>query len=239
MPISAVKPVERKRLFESVIEQIHDLILAGHLKAGDTLPPQRELCQIFQVSRTSIRSAIQALEALGLVKPINGKATQIKKAVPEEVGGVLSVVLLHDIGDVAQLYECRRFLESWVAYYAASRLSEEQLQHLERLTEMRKREIIAGGVGCEQDFEFHWHLAKYCGNEAVARLVYALLNVVFRILNPERTRIPDQSVEVAQHDGILEALKARDGFRAMQQMWYHLTSQPDQSQEFPPFPFCR
>jgi GntR family transcriptional repressor for pyruvate dehydrogenase complex len=147
MALASIKPIARKRLFESVVEQLYDLILDGQLSPGDCLPSERELCAMFQVSRTSIRSAIQVLEALGLVQSFNGKATRIKKAHPEEVGGVLSTVLFHDLGDMKQLYECRRFLESWVAFYAATRLTEEQIDQLDQLAIERKRLIECGENG--------------------------------------------------------------------------------------------
>ncbi|MCX6623431.1 MAG: GntR family transcriptional regulator, partial [Acidobacteria bacterium] len=197
MVLTSIKPVERKRLFESVVEQLYDLILAGHLKPGEPLPPERELCERFQVSRTSIRSAIQVLEALGRVESSNGEATRIKKADPEAVGGVLSTVLFHDLADITQLYESRRFLESWVAFHAATRLTGEQIDHLEQLAGERNRELDAGRNGHDQDFAFHRNLAKYAGNEVTERLVYALLNVLFRILEPQ----PRSDVAgVAQHE---------------------------------------
>lgn len=229
-----VQLVQRKRLFEAVVDQLHDLILSGKLKPGDPLPAERELCEMFGVSRTSIRSAIQALEAMGLVQSMNGKATRVKHGTPEELGGIAGVVLFHDLSDANQLYECRRFLETWLVYYATSRLTDQQLDELEELVERRKSEIAAGGLGTDEDFAFHWLIATAAGNEPAARLVYGLLKVVF---NPAWTVAEDQSAVVGRHDGILDALRNRDAFAAMREMWYHLTTQTETTSDFPPFPF--
>lgn len=229
-----VQTVQRKRLFEVVVDQLHDLILSGKLKPGDPLPAERELCQMFGVSRTSIRSAIQALEAMGLVQSMNGKATRVKHGSPQELAGIASVVLFHDLSDATQLYECRRFLETWLVYYAASRLSDADLDRLGELVERRKADIAAGDSGIEADFQFHWKIAMAAGNEPAARLIYGLLKVVF---NPAWTIADDQSALVGQHDRILAALRKRDGIAAMREMWYHLTTQTETTADFPPFPF--
>jgi GntR family transcriptional regulator, transcriptional repressor for pyruvate dehydrogenase complex len=61
------EPPLRRRLHQAVAEQLRDAILDGRFRAGEKLPPERELAQEFEVNRTSIREAIQALERLGLV----------------------------------------------------------------------------------------------------------------------------------------------------------------------------
>src|SRR5207253_8535963 len=58
--------VRRTRLHEKVAKQIERLIVEGGLKPGDKLPPERELCAMFRVSRSSVRDAIRTLEPAGL-----------------------------------------------------------------------------------------------------------------------------------------------------------------------------
>ena len=54
----------RRRIHESVAEQLRDAILDGRFKPGDKLPPERELAEEFQVNRTSVREAIKVLDGL-------------------------------------------------------------------------------------------------------------------------------------------------------------------------------
>ena len=61
------RAIKRVRIHEEVVNQIHDLIKDGRFKAGDQLPSERELAEIFKVSRTSVREALRALETQGLV----------------------------------------------------------------------------------------------------------------------------------------------------------------------------
>ena len=63
-----IEPVKRLNVGDEVVNQIKDLFLAGKLKEGDRLPPEREMMDMFQVGRTSIREALKVLESLGLIE---------------------------------------------------------------------------------------------------------------------------------------------------------------------------
>src|SRR5271170_285959 len=66
--------VRRQKVYEAVAEQIERLILKK-LKRGDKLPSERELAELLQVSRSSIRDAIRSMELMGLVEPRQGAGT--------------------------------------------------------------------------------------------------------------------------------------------------------------------
>lgn len=72
------EPPARRRLHQAVAEQLRDAILDGRFRAGEKLPPERELAQEFAVNRTSIREAIQALERLGLVVVRQGDGATVQ-----------------------------------------------------------------------------------------------------------------------------------------------------------------
>jgi len=63
-----LKAARRNRLYEEIIAQIQNLINNGNLKSGDQLPPERELAEIFKVSRNSVREAIRALEEKSILQ---------------------------------------------------------------------------------------------------------------------------------------------------------------------------
>ena len=62
------KPIKQIRASSEVGQQLKNAILDGEYKAGDKLPSERELIELFQVSRTVVREAIKSLEAGGLVE---------------------------------------------------------------------------------------------------------------------------------------------------------------------------
>jgi GntR family transcriptional repressor for pyruvate dehydrogenase complex len=66
------RPPVRRRIHESVAEQLRDAVLEGRFAVGKRLPPERELALEFEVNRTSVREAIKVLEGLGLVRVRQG-----------------------------------------------------------------------------------------------------------------------------------------------------------------------
>ncbi|MBL4647305.1 MAG: FadR family transcriptional regulator, partial [Rhizobiales bacterium] len=78
-PFSSLKyePVRREGLAEKVLHRILGLIHSGNLKAGDRLPSERNLMEIFAVSRPPIREALSALSVLGVVESRHGGGATI------------------------------------------------------------------------------------------------------------------------------------------------------------------
>src|SRR5207245_1119970 len=72
-PIDELQAVRKNRRYEQVAEQIQGLIARGVLKAGDRLPPERELVSKFGVGRGSIRDAIRTVEVMGIVERRRGE----------------------------------------------------------------------------------------------------------------------------------------------------------------------
>ena len=81
MPVpvkSDFEVVRRPKVYEEVAKQLESLIMEK-LKAGDKLPSERELAELLQVSRSSIRDAIRGLELMGLVEPRQGAGTIVRE----------------------------------------------------------------------------------------------------------------------------------------------------------------
>lgn len=63
----AYSKIRQPKLSDVIEQQLEFLILEGTLRPGEKLPPERELAKQFDVSRPSLREAIQRLEAKGLL----------------------------------------------------------------------------------------------------------------------------------------------------------------------------
>src|SRR5664280_1856442 len=61
-------PVSRVRTYELVLERIEAQIVSGSLRAGERLPPERELAELLGVSRPAVREALRVLESQGAVR---------------------------------------------------------------------------------------------------------------------------------------------------------------------------
>ena len=71
--------VKTLSLVDSASRRVASMILDGTLRAGDRLPPERELASQFMVSRTVIREAIRVLATKGLVEVRQGKGARVRK----------------------------------------------------------------------------------------------------------------------------------------------------------------
>jgi len=86
---------KQNRIFQDVIVQIQEAILQGKLKAGDKLPPERELKEMFKTSRGTLREALRVLEQKGLIRiktGVNGGAI-VKPLTTHQVSESLALLI--------------------------------------------------------------------------------------------------------------------------------------------------
>jgi len=107
-----------------VVEQLKERIISGEYKSGDQLPPEAALCELFGVSRITVREALKKLNMMGLVEIKQGKGTFVKSA---DLGiymkPLLQLVDFDEI-DVETIYTAREYIEGSIAYLAARNRTE-------------------------------------------------------------------------------------------------------------------
>ena len=81
------KPVESRRLYQQIADQIRELIDQGGFEAGTRLPPERDLAQQLGVSRPSLREALIALDVEGRVEVRSGSGVFVSAAQPDRAVG--------------------------------------------------------------------------------------------------------------------------------------------------------
>src|SRR5512137_573419 len=118
MPFQPIKP---KKVSSQIADQIRSSILAGEFTPGDKLPPERELAEMFGVSRPSVREALNMLSAAGLVESYQGGGTVVKSLVETTAGNTLSDLIKVERARALDVIEVRKGMEAWTAYFAAQR----------------------------------------------------------------------------------------------------------------------
>ncbi|MEW6376294.1 MAG: FadR/GntR family transcriptional regulator [Thermodesulfobacteriota bacterium] len=126
--------LQRRRLYEEVVNALKKTIFSGDYQIGDKLPSEMELAKQFQVSRLVIREAIRYLELTGLIDVKQGAAggpfvSEINTKVIQE--NMRDLLLFGKIS-VSQLYEVRALVEPEVARLAALRVTKKELHELEQ-----------------------------------------------------------------------------------------------------------
>ena len=116
--------IKAAKLSDVILQQLENMILEGSLLPGEKLPPERELAKQFEVSRPSLREAIQKLEAKGLVTRRQGGGTYVKNQLEEGSTDPLFDLISKHPESQFDLLEFRHALEGIAAYYAALRGTE-------------------------------------------------------------------------------------------------------------------
>lgn len=113
--------IKAAKLSDVILQQLENMILEGSLAPGEKLPPERELAKQFEVSRPSLREAIQKLEAKGLVTRRQGGGTFVKNQLEEGLTDPLFDLISKHPESQFDLLEFRHALEGIAAYYATMR----------------------------------------------------------------------------------------------------------------------
>lgn len=228
-----LEPIKRTRLFEVVIERILGLIKDGTLKSGDHLPTERDLANQLDVSRTSIREGLRALEMMGYVESRVGVGggTFIKNSSPDEMIEPMTRLLntYKKKEFFLQIVEVRIIFETATAKLAARRRDDEDMRKLEETLSFMKHEIDAGEIGLSGDYRFHTALAHATHNEILIKFADLLEELLSdaRRTTLEIPGIPEESLE--DHYRIFDAIKRRSEKDSVATMKAHLRKAHDKA----------
>ncbi len=205
-------PIRSVRLSDEVYERLFALISKGVLGPGEKLWPEREMAERFQVSRQSVREALNRAKLFGLVEVRPGAGAYVRSLVPGSLTEPLSELLQRETGRVLEFLQVRKVIEGWCAAEAARECRASDLRKLEACQARMTRISRTGGLLGKPDVEFHIAIAEATHNTVLAHIVnsfqgmfQAVLRVRFVTRNPARTQLL-----VAQHESILDAIRRRD-----------------------------
>lgn len=218
---AALGSVKREGLTEQLVEKLEKLILQGVLQPGDRLPPERELAEILSVSRASLRSALKALQVMGVLEVRQGSGNYLNadaKRILEQPARTL--VPLPSLSQ-AELFEVRRAMEAEAAAGAAVRATEADLQKIrvEFAGLSQSHDPISFG---KHDLAFHHAIALASGN----RYFVWFLSLANKVLYAAALKRPvgrDLRSSLAEHQRIFEAIERRDPEAARQEMLAHVS----------------
>src|ERR1700734_1517492 len=75
--MTSVPLVSSRRLHEQVLNAIVESIVAEKFASGDSLPSEAEMCEVYGVSRSSVREALRVLAEKGLIEVRHGLGTRV------------------------------------------------------------------------------------------------------------------------------------------------------------------
>lgn len=222
-PILDIQRVTRRALHQEVAEALRELILAGKLRRGDALPPERELATQFGVSRATVREALRALQLWGLVEARRGGGNFVSLPSLDHIVAPLSTILQHNRALQDELLDARFVFEPAVCWLAAQRRTAADLAAIEAIIARQTRRVEQGELAVEEDSAFHLALAEATHNRVIPQLIQTINDLLLEsrlrsLRTPDR---PRRSLE--GHLRILAALRAGDAEAARQAMRDHIT----------------
>jgi len=224
MPVPAKSDFEvirKNKVYEEVAKQIERLILKK-LKPGDKLPSERELAELLQVSRSSIRDAIRSLELVGLVEPRQGTGTIVREVSAETWVNPIANALERRKELVTELLDFRKMLEPPLAARAATHASVEEVSEMEDILKRQEEKLSQGDAAIAEDSEFHYNIALASGNTVVLKVIDTLMDLL-RDTRERSLQVAGRSQKsLAGHRRILAAIKRHDAEAAKAAMRRHI-----------------
>jgi len=222
MEFREIAPV---RLYESVIEQIMELIKNNELKPGDKLPPERELAEKLSISRGSLREAFRVLESRGFIKSKPGGGRYIREIRKNGLNNTKNIILSLEKSSILELLEAREIFEVKIAEIAAQRATAEDTELIEQvLNKMNEEEELKDDKKTESDTEFHLAIARASHNFVFTNIIQLHLDLL-KGTREKTQQIPGRREERwHEHQAILQAIKEHDRKRAGETMLKHLKS---------------
>jgi DNA-binding FadR family transcriptional regulator len=182
------RKAKQNRIFQDVVKQIQGAILDGHIKSGDKLPSERELCEMLGTSRGTLREALRVLEQKGLIEirlGVGGGAI-VKNPGGEQITESLDILIRSQKISLSHLAEFREDVEGTVTGMAAERATDENIRHLKELLKAAK---VSWESGAEQWTEFmqvdeqvHMYMARISGNpiyELILKTVHDNIHIYY------------------------------------------------------------
>jgi DNA-binding FadR family transcriptional regulator len=194
------------------VSQLKGLIHSKKLAVDDKLPPERELANLFSVSRVVVRESIQALEQAGLIEIRTGPA-----------GGAFVVrnlhkPLVHAASDMFQggeltlqyFYEARRAIECAIIRLAVGKAKPRDLKKLREINAKLLAEINERDRLRANNSDFHIAIAQIAGNPLLSMMLQSILELL-DIIYPKSIQSEDYIKNTySRHDAIIAAMEKKD-----------------------------
>ncbi|WP_274709448.1 FadR/GntR family transcriptional regulator [Streptomyces tubbatahanensis] len=227
-------------------ERIKRLIIEERMPPGAAMPTESELMERLDVSRNSVREALKALQAMGIVEIRHGFGTYVGAMSMAPMTEQLSfrTVAGHYRGEssLLQLLELREAVETGLMarlvaeYGGASGAGEERLAALEALVARMREEARAGAVRAETDRAFHSALYAGLGNALLSEVLDAFWDAFHRVRTDLAEPRADPVETWRQHAEILAAVRSGDMRRAEEAVRDHFGNIRERLRASPPEP---
>jgi len=220
-------------LSEVIRNYVKEYILSHHLGPGDSLPPETQLATELGVGRSSVREAVKALQALGIVEVRHGDGLYVREYNFDPILETISYGSHFDTSTLAELVQIRGWLELEIIEQAVRQVRPEHIARMESAIESWRAAGESGTAGPDMrtalDRDFQRALYAALGNESLLKLLEVFWTV-FREPPASHTGTP------AYYETLLRAVKTGDPAGASSAMRDRQRTWPSLSRNAQPWP---
>ncbi len=223
--------MKREKYSETIYRDIRDKIAAGIYPVSTKLPNEREFAMQYQVSRFPVREAIARLEEEGVLEIRQGTGTYVQNRTqkvektfeekPIDPGDPISKDILWET------LTLRKLLEVESARLAALNITPDGLVRLEQaliasIQEIRKLKQGEDNTFFESDREFHYAIARECGNPILLPCLQSMKHIISTHQHLSLGVTSQRDEVVTFHTAIYESILARDATATANSMRRHM-----------------
>lgn len=214
---------KNEKLFIQAFREIRSYIMKNHMRPGDLLPTEQQLCTQLGVSRNVLREAIKSMEMMGMVRACPGRGTEIREFSLDFI--FQNVLFFHMDGQekhVREMFSIRKALELSYMRQAFYSITKEDIAEMrECATEIRRR-WENGEMFEEADRRFHTVLFRSLNHSVLNSVLDAIwaADTGFQL----EAKMPHLASTVTKHEHIVDALEKYDYIAFAQAMMAHYSS---------------
>lgn len=181
----------------SLVEQTYDsllnMIIQKEFKPGDRLPSEMALCEMFEVSRNTLRAALNKLSVLGFTETKQGGGTYVKEVDSDVyLNFFVPALLTHNV-NLLEIMQFRKGIEVEAARLAAEAATPEDIEMLKELLDNCKHHLEDMHDFADANTDFHKSIAKASGNKMFEKI----MEIIRIMILPEmRNFLEDQGSDI-------------------------------------------
>jgi len=222
-----VEQIQRRKLYQEVVDRLMQRIEAGTLAVGDQLPSERELMEVYGVGRVAVREALQEMARSGIVEISHGERARVvvptAKLLMGQVAEGAKHLLRMQPETLDHLKEARLFLETGMVRMAAERATPQDIERLQQRLEEHRASMVNLDQFLKRDMLFHREIATITGNPIFSATVEAMFNWASEYYQSIVRAPGAEDLTLREHQAIVDAIAAHDPDKAARAMRDHLT----------------
>lgn len=217
-----MKPIKRNDIRTQVFEQLKEQIINGTWTPGTKILSENELARILQVSRVTVREAIQKLIILGLLETRPGDGTYVKELSADVYMNSLIPLFSLDRPQIKYVLEYRKIIEAGSMELVVERADEKDIFELEAILCKMKANKDDMEKFAQEDLNFHLVLARITRNPVIIKVNHIIKDILSASMDYIVNSLGPHD-GLYYHEKIIDAIKAKNADKAKELMEEHIT----------------